>query len=130
MDDESLVLRLVAGVLTRHGYVVLSAESGEEALRITRDREGPIHLALLDVMMPGMKGPELFEELRRVYPGIAALFMSGYSPDRIAEYLPDMAKVHFISKPFRPRDLVHRVNGILGNEDTCEMPVEAEVAAS
>lgn len=129
VDDENLVLRLVASVLVRHGYVVLSAESGEEALRMSQQREGPIHLALLDVMMPGIRGPELLERLRLEYPGIAALFMSGYSPDRIAEYLPDLAKVHFISKPFRPRDLVCQVNQILGNEDICEMPEEAEVAA-
>ena len=128
-DDEPLVLKLVAGALTRYGYVVLPANSADEALQISREHAGPVHLALLDVMMPGMKGPELYELLRHTYPEISALFMSGFSAERVAEHLPAWTKVHFISKPFHPRDLVRLVNRILNNEDACEVPDEAEIAA-
>src|SRR3954471_7069892 len=58
-DDEPGILRLASHALTRHGYIVIPAPDGLSALRACREREGPIHLALLDVRMPGMSGPEL-----------------------------------------------------------------------
>jgi len=58
-DDEPTVLRTVTLVLKRHGYEVIPTPNGPSALDVCQEREGPIHLALLDVMMPGMTGPEL-----------------------------------------------------------------------
>ena len=55
-DDEPIVLQLVRDVLVRHGYIVISATDGRNALQACLQREGPIHLAVLDVMMPGMNG--------------------------------------------------------------------------
>jgi two-component system, cell cycle sensor histidine kinase and response regulator CckA len=118
-DDEPLVLRLVTGVLTRHGYIVISAMDGQSALEACLQREGPIHLAVLDVMMPGMTGPELAECLKEHHPKIDVLFMSGFRTDQIADIAPSIQKAHFIAKPFLPRDLVMRVNSILGNTDVC-----------
>ena len=120
-DDESAILKVVTHALTRHGYVVIPAEDGLAALQICRHREGPIHLALLDIMMPGMKGPQLYECLKEIHARIAVLFMSGWSSSLISELVPDMKEVHFIAKPFTPRDLVQRVNDILGNEDVCTL---------
>ena len=120
-DDEPAVLKLVTHALTRHGYVVIPAEDGLAALRICRQREGPIHLALLDIMMPGMKGTQLYECLREIHAKIAVLFMSGWSSTLISELAPGMEDVHFIAKPFLPRDLVQRVNEILGNEEVCTL---------
>jgi two-component system cell cycle sensor histidine kinase/response regulator CckA len=118
-DDEPSILRIVSAALIRHGYEVITAADGASALRSCEERDGPIHLALLDVMMPGMTGPELFECLLKFHPRIAVLFMSGYSPQRIAEYAPELENANFIAKPFLPRSLVERVNEILGNEDVC-----------
>jgi len=128
-DDEPAVLKIVTHALTRHGYIVIPAQDGLEALRICREREGPIHLALLDIMMPGMKGPQLYACLREVHAKIAVLFMSGWSSSTISELAPDIKDVHFIAKPFFPMDLVHRVNEILGNEEVCTLLAdEAEMA--
>jgi CheY-like chemotaxis protein len=116
-DDEPTVLRIITYALTRHGYEVIPVEDGPTALRVCRGREGPIHLALLDVIMPVMTGPELFECLLNLHPKIAVLFMSGYQQEHILPTgIPD---AHFIAKPFYPRDLVQRVNTILGNSDVC-----------
>ena len=118
-DDEPVVLRTVTTALTRHGYKVIPASDGPAALRACQETEGPIHLALLDITMPGMSRPELFDCLKEIHPKVAALFMSGYRPQHIAQIAPHIKEVHFIAKPFLPKDLVHRVNTILGNSDVC-----------
>jgi two-component system cell cycle sensor histidine kinase/response regulator CckA len=120
-DDEPGILRLVGNALTRHGYIVIAAPDGLSALRACQEREGPIHLALLDVRMPGMSGPELFECLKEIRPNVAVLFMSGYMPEAIAEIRRHTKTVDFIAKPFVPRDLVQRVNEILGNSEVCTL---------
>lgn len=127
-DDEPVILTLVSRALMRHGYVVLSAEDGPSALRACRTRTGPIHLALLDVVMPGMTGPELLECLAQIHPNIEVLFMSGYAAEKISEVAPTMNAVNFIGKPFHMRDLVQRVNQILNNEDVCTLSGEEFVA--
>src|ERR1700689_4178671 len=82
-DDEPTVLRTVTYALTRYGYEVIPVADGPAALRACRQREGPIHLALLDIVMPGMTGPELFECLLNLHPKIAVLFMSGYQQGHV-----------------------------------------------
>ena len=120
-DDDLAVLRMVSYALTRHGYIVIPASDGPSALTACRSREGPIHLALLDVMMPGMSGPELFDCLQEIHPTISVLFMSGYKAEHIAQIAPVVIEAHFIAKPFLPRDLVHKVNVMLGNSDVCTL---------
>ncbi len=120
-DDEPLILRLVTALLTRHGYTVISAEDGRAALDACLRREGPIHLAVLDVMMPGMTGPELAECLRKHHPGIDVLFMSAFRADLIADIAPGVRKENFIAKPFLPGDLVMRVNSMLDNTKACNL---------
>jgi two-component system, cell cycle sensor histidine kinase and response regulator CckA len=123
-----VVLRTVCYALIRHGYDVVSASDGPSALHVCEEREGPIHLALLDVMMPGMSGPELSLCLQKLHPKIAVLFMSGYQASQIPA-LGSIRDAHFIQKPFLPRALVQRVNEILGNTEVCEiLKDEAEVA--
>jgi CheY-like chemotaxis protein len=118
-DDEQVVLNLVIRVLTQHGYVVLSAEDGPSALRVCQEHTGPIHLALLDIVMPGMTGPQLFDFLAQVHSNIEVLFMSGYSGEQIAELAPGVKDSNFIGKPFQVTELVKRVNNILNNDDLC-----------
>src|SRR5437763_13838024 len=102
-DDEPIILELVSRALRRHGYKVISASDGPTALRACQERAGPIHLAVLDVMMPGMTGPELFVRLQDIHPQIEVLFMSGYRPEQILEHLPALNTANFIPKPFLPK---------------------------
>jgi len=118
VDDEPAILHIVSYALARHGYDVITANDGPAALRLCERREGPIHLAVLDVMMPGMNGPELFRCLQEARPEIAVLFMSGYSVEQIAE-VGSVEAASFLPKPFRPMALVERVNQILGNTEVC-----------
>ena len=70
--------------------------------------------------MPVMTGPELFICLQDLHPKLAVLFMSGYKPEQLAELAPGITDdAYVIAKPFLPRDLVRRVNEILGNTEVC-----------
>jgi two-component system cell cycle sensor histidine kinase/response regulator CckA len=126
-DDEPMVLQLASRALTRHGYDVIPAADGVSAYRAAEGRNGPIHLAVLDVVMPGLDGPALYHRLLSMRPEIKVLFMSGY--DR--EQLQGLPGAPFLPKPFLPRALVERVNLILGNEDICALlDDETETAAA
>ena len=104
-DDEEVVLNYVTLVLHEAGFEVLSATGGEQALELVRKSQQPVTLAVLDVVMPHLNGPELFGQLREVYPGMRALFMSGYNAPEAA--LP--AGCEFLAKPFTATELLRRV---------------------
>lgn len=109
VDDEELVLDLVCTVLEGAGYNVLRAAGGPEALALCRARTEPIHLALLDVIMPGMSGPELRACLRELLPTVRILYMSGYTHSQIGEHGIGADVGDFIAKPFSPASLVRRI---------------------
>jgi two-component system cell cycle sensor histidine kinase/response regulator CckA len=83
VDDQAPVRSVVREILQPTGYIVLEAGSGEEAVRICAGQEGPMHLLLTDVMMPGMSGPQLAQRLARLRPEMRVLYMSGYSDDAL-----------------------------------------------
>jgi DNA-binding NtrC family response regulator len=100
--------------LERHGYVVLAAESGAEALRVSAAHDGRIDLLITDVVMPDLGGAELAKELTASRPGLPTLFMSGYMDDALgAATSRPHAPVEFIQKPFSPRALAIKVREIL-----------------
>jgi signal transduction histidine kinase/CheY-like chemotaxis protein len=110
-EDEEPVRKLAVATLRRRGYRVLQAASGEEAMASARIHDGTIHLLISDVVMPGMKGPELAERLRAMRPGIRVLLMSGYAADVVTP--ADLKEAAFLSKPFSPALLVTAVQDIL-----------------
>ena len=77
---------------------MLAAASGEEALKLAGAYDGTIHLLISDVVMPGMKGPELADRLRAMRPGIRVLLMSGYAADVVTP--TDLKEAALLSKPF------------------------------
>jgi DNA-binding NtrC family response regulator len=107
VDDEPLVLSLVATALERAGHQVASASGPLQALEIVKSQE-PFDLVVSDVVMPGMCGTQLASEIRRLAPSSAILFMSGCVP---VTQLPSGAP--FIGKPFATRDLLRAVDRAL-----------------
>src|SRR5687767_9119944 len=83
VDDELKMRAILSRWLTRHGFSVLEAECGEAALRICKEFEGPIHLLLVDVVMPGMSGVELAPRIMTLRPDIKVILMSGYRDDQV-----------------------------------------------
>ena len=110
-EDEDAVRELAVDSLERRGYRVLAASSGEEALKVANAYDGTIHLLISDVVMPGMKGPELADRLRVLRPGVRVLLMSGYATDVVTP--TDLKEATFLTKPFAPETLGKIVRQIL-----------------
>jgi DNA-binding response OmpR family regulator len=112
VDDEPTVLDTVRDGLTAHGYQVLKASGGEEALQVVQGHQGAIALALVDVVMPGMSGPEVAQRLHEVRPDLKILFMSGFSTDVVVVHgLTAGDPLHV--KSFSLESLARKVHEIL-----------------
>jgi two-component system, cell cycle sensor histidine kinase and response regulator CckA len=112
VEDEQAVRYLARRVLERSGYLVLEAPSGGEALRIADEFDGEIHLLLTDVVMPGIGGARVAQELSKRREDIRVLFMSGYTDDALVQNFGGQ-EVAFLQKPFTPQDLAARVRDVL-----------------
>jgi PAS domain S-box-containing protein len=106
-EDEERVRKVVVQVLERAGYRAIAAPDGREAVRLLREHNEPVHLALLDVVMPELGGPETWEQMRVLRRDLRVIFMSGYADDRYLTRLPPDAEV--IGKPFRTEELLNRI---------------------
>jgi len=122
VEDESWVRSLVRQCLERHGYTVLEAEHGADALHILDRYQGPIDLMITDVVMPKMNGIELAAHLEEERPATRILFMSGYTEHALFEVGGlDLAK-SFLQKPFTVGDLAGRVRDSLNSTSTVDYP--------
>jgi two-component system, cell cycle sensor histidine kinase and response regulator CckA len=84
VEDEPSVRKLTFNILTGNGYSVMAAASAEDAILQAKAHKEPIDLLLTDVILPGMKGPDLKEEINKIHPETLVLFMSGYSGEMIS----------------------------------------------
>lgn len=113
VEDEEAVRALARRVLEKHGYRVLSASDGHQAIRIAREHTGPIHLLLTDVVMPSMGGGELSTHLTRLVPSLRVLYMSGFTEDETVREGVEQSMAAFLPKPFSPSTLVQTVRQVL-----------------
>jgi signal transduction histidine kinase/CheY-like chemotaxis protein len=111
VEDEDAVRALASRSLKSHGYRVLAAANAEEAMRTAEGFGGVIHLLLTDVVMPGMKGPDLAAKLRALRPDMRVILMSGYAADVVTR--ADLQHAAMIAKPFVPRELATTVREVL-----------------
>ncbi len=95
------------------GYEVIESPSSDEALALAASARGRIGLLLTDVVMPGLSGPDLAECLKAEGLVDHVLFMSGYTDDAISHHKLSEPGVHFLQKPFLPRELLRIVRAIL-----------------
>ncbi|MEI6520364.1 MAG: ATP-binding protein, partial [bacterium] len=113
VEDNDIVRKLTNAVLTQHGYTVLLAEDGPEALRILDEFEDKVDMVLTDVVMPGMSGKELCEIITPQYPDMKILYMSGYAEDVIMHQGVLEKGVAFLHKPFTVQMLAAKVREVL-----------------
>ena len=113
VDDEVKMRAILSLWLTRHGFSVLEAECGEAALRICKESEEPIHLLLVDVVMPGMSGVELAPQVMALRPDIKVILMSGYRDDQIFLNAALNPNTPFFHKPFTLEALIKKVQELL-----------------
>jgi len=109
VEDETAVREGERDFLVRQGYRVLTAQNGQEAIRVSRDYQGPIHLMITDVVMPEMGGAELAQQLSWERPGMKVLFMSGYAESAVLARGEIDIKRRFLQKPFSLRALARKI---------------------
>jgi two-component system cell cycle sensor histidine kinase/response regulator CckA len=114
VEDETMVRTVAERALVRHGYTVLTAENGEEALEIL-EREGKVDLLISDVVMPTMDGPTTVRAARKLHPELPILFISGYAEEQLRKSI-DIPNVSFLAKPFSVQQLAETVREVLDRE--------------
>jgi CheY-like chemotaxis protein len=113
VEDQDDVRRLAVLILRNLGYDVLEAGSGEQALSLAKNYHGTIRLMLTDVIMPGMNGWQLADQMADVRPEIKVVFMSGYT-DRIMSKDGVLdSSVAYLQKPFTADQLDMKVRQVL-----------------
>jgi CheY-like chemotaxis protein len=110
-EDDEQVLSVATKVLEQAGYRVLTARHGDEALQVYAAHDGPIDLAILDVVMPHRNGRLTYDELHRRDAALPVLFATGYSYHHLQDGLIEETQV--LRKPYTPQDLLERVRAIL-----------------
>ena len=113
VDDEDLVRDLGARILTKHGYTVLKAANGREALDLFKKESSRLSLVILDLIMPEMGGTECLKELLEIDPNVKVLIASGFSVDASVKETIQMSAKGFVTKPFRVKELLRAVRRIL-----------------
>jgi|TARA_R110002126_G_scaffold10236_8_gene45879 two-component system, cell cycle sensor histidine kinase and response regulator CckA len=115
VEDEDMVRAVAERALTRQGYSVVAASEGEEALGLLAeqaDKEEQFDMIVSDVVMPNMDGPTMARHVRKNYPDLPILFMSGYAEEQLRKSI-DLDKVNFLPKPFSVAQLAEAVGETL-----------------
>jgi len=112
VEDEPMVRSVAERALTRHGYTVITADNGEDALEFLAKNE-PVDLLISDVVMPGMDGPTMVREARQSRPDLKILFMSGYAEEQLRKSI-DIENVNFLAKPFSVVELAEAARRTMG----------------
>ena len=113
VEDDPDVRRLTCNVLRAYGYQVLDVETPAEALVLATTRTDPVQMLITDVVMPGMNGRELYEQMSEARPGLKVLYMSGYTDNIIAASGVLGAGCAFLQKPFTVQELLQKVRSVL-----------------
>jgi signal transduction histidine kinase/ActR/RegA family two-component response regulator len=116
VEDEPGVRLLAETLLESVGYRVLTASCADQALEVADQHDGSIDLLLTDVVMPGMSGRELSEQLYHLRPDVKVLYMSGYTPDVAVRHGVLESTTAYLQKPFTPTTLAERVRQVLDVE--------------
>jgi CheY-like chemotaxis protein len=115
VDDEPGVLKLVATMLAGSGYRVLTADSGEHAIRLFKSNPDA-DLLLTDVVAPGMSGPMIADQIAALKPEIKVLFMSGYDGTQAVQRLVVEKGYSLLVKPFTMDELGRKIDSVLAGD--------------
>jgi PAS domain S-box-containing protein len=113
IEDELAVIEILRKLLERLGYKVIEAKTGKEAIRLVREYDGDINLAILDVFLPDMNGNKVYALLKEYNPDLKVIVCSGYSIEGPAQEILDAGAHGFIQKPFTIEELSEKLNELL-----------------
>ncbi|OGR30589.1 MAG: hypothetical protein A2X83_06890 [Desulfuromonadales bacterium GWD2_54_10] len=113
VEDDKEVREINGNILAKVGYTVLTASNGYEALQLFEKHLDTISLVVLDVIMPGMNGKELHDNIKNIRPDAKVLFASGYSAEHLHKKGLIKEEVNLLPKPFSPQVLLGRVRDVI-----------------
>ncbi len=125
VEDEESLRTLTGKMLARNGFRILTARDGEEALSICARENGQIDIVLSDMVMPLLSGRQLAEQVRRQYPQVKFLFMSGYSEHAVVKQLMRDSGARFLNKPFTCDGLLAKLHEVLGSDSAASQSAAA-----
>jgi two-component system, cell cycle sensor histidine kinase and response regulator CckA len=114
VEDDEETLNLYSRALAGGGYEVVWARSGADTLKLLTRSDAPIALMIVDVVLPGMSGPALVDEVRKIQPDVGAVYVSAYDIVEVKSHGVDPENVPFLPKPFDTDDLLRVVGEALG----------------
>jgi len=113
VEDEAALLEVTCQSLKEVGYAILAAQGPAEAIRMSENHPGTIHLMVTDVIMPEMSGAQLAGHLSSLRPEMKVLYVSGYTDDTIVRHGVLETGLSFLQKPFSPKTLAQKVGELL-----------------
>jgi CheY-like chemotaxis protein len=116
VDDEPEIRKLVAAMASKTGYSVITADSGEHALTVYKNHNGPIELLITDVVQAGMSGPMLADHLTAQQPDLKVLFMSGYDNTMVVQKYVVERGHDLLVKPFTANEFQAKLKTLLTNK--------------
>ncbi|MCB0067298.1 MAG: response regulator [Caldilineaceae bacterium] len=117
IDDEEAIRESLTDILEYSGFQVLAAEDGKSGITLFEEHKPEIGLIILDLLMPGLSGPETLQQLRLLDPAVTILLSSGYHEDEIAQILDGTSaghsNIHFLQKPYSLATVVSITRSLL-----------------
>lgn len=113
VEDSAAVRDAAREILQRNGYRVIAVPNADAAIAVIANQPTPIHLLLTDVVMPGLNGRQLAEQLTRQFPELRVLYMSGYTDDAVVRRGLLTTDLAYLQKPFTPDVLARKVREVL-----------------
>ena len=113
VEDDPNVRKVACRILEKNGYTVLSSGDPQEAVAIAQKHAGRLDILLTDVIMPGMKGPDVFDRIAEAHPETKVIYMSGYPGSSLDDHGIDMAGIAFVAKPLTVKSLLKKVVDVL-----------------
>jgi DNA-binding NtrC family response regulator len=113
VDDEPEIRKLVGAMVKQFGYEVITADSGEHAMKLYKNQKGGIEMLITDVVAPGMSGPMLADKLTALQPGLKVLYISGYDNTHVVQsYVVEKGHA-LLPKPFTMGALETKMKSVL-----------------
>lgn len=118
VEDDNMLLNMALKALKRYGYKALGVGDPQDALRHFEDSEDHIDLIVIDVVMPGMSGPEMVERIQSLKPSatVKVIYMSGYMDEKVGHHGVLASGENFLGKPFSPEKLIGKVRQVLDQD--------------
>jgi len=116
VDDEDMIINIGKEYLKKMGYKVLIARNSNDAIELYKTYMEEIHMVILDMIMPGVGGGELYDWIKEINPRAKVLLSSGYSIDGQAEEIISRGCDGFIQKPFNMKELSESIRAILDKD--------------